>query len=264
MNGKDRAEWLTERLKYIGGSDANILMSGDDEKIYRLWQVKTGAAEDEDLAWVLPVQMGVATEELNLRWFEHATGSEVSRRGEHVVLRDHPFIACTLDGFLRDLGDVVECKHVNAFTNFDEQRAKYWPQLHHAMAVTGASGAWLSVFLGTLKHEYERIECDNGYLAELLDREMAFWKCVETRTPPPGFSPVGAPAAPAVKEYDFSGDNQWASAAVDWLDNRGAKKTFDGAEKELKALVPDDAARCHGHSIECTRDKAGRLRIKEI
>lgn len=261
----DRQAWLEKRRHYIGGSDANILMSGNEEKIHRLWQIKTGQAEEEDLSWVLPVQMGIATEELNLRWFEHETGMKIYNRGEHIVLVEHPFMACTLDGRVAGDGSVpFEAKHVNAFTNFDEQREKYWPQLHHNMAVTGASAAWLSVFLGTLKYEYERIECDNAYLAALLDRETAFWKHVESGTPPTAFAPVVAPAPPAVKEYDMAGHNGWAIHAAAWKSTRMEADQFKQAEKTIKSFTPDDAARAFGHGIECKRDKAGRLRIREI
>ena len=40
------AEWHARRRSSIGGSDANIIMSGDREKILDLWRVKTGGEPD--------------------------------------------------------------------------------------------------------------------------------------------------------------------------------------------------------------------------
>ena len=38
-----------ERRLFIGGSDANVILSGDAERILRLWREKRGEAEPEDL-----------------------------------------------------------------------------------------------------------------------------------------------------------------------------------------------------------------------
>jgi predicted phage-related endonuclease len=63
-------EQLERRKAGIGGSDACILLSGDQERILQLWKEKRGEAEHEDLSDVLAVQMGQWTEPLNLYWFE--------------------------------------------------------------------------------------------------------------------------------------------------------------------------------------------------
>ena len=52
------AAWHAERRKGIGGSDANIIMSGDPERLIALWREKRGEAEPEDLSGNLAVQMG--------------------------------------------------------------------------------------------------------------------------------------------------------------------------------------------------------------
>lgn len=262
MNSAERTAWLEKRRNYIGGSDANILMSGDGERIHRLWEIKTGRAEDEDLSTVLPVRFGMITEPLNIEWFERETGLAVTRRGEHAVLEDHPFVACTLDGWAD--GGVYEAKCLNAFTDMTKARETYWPQLHHNMAATGAGHAYLSCFFGTLKYEWCRVECDVAYLSELLSREQEFWASVESDTPPPGFAPVEAIVPDAIVEYDMGGNNEWGSAAHDWRENYAAHKTFTSAEKLLKGLVPDDAARCFGAGLEINRAKNRALRIKEM
>ena len=58
------------RRYFIGGSDARIIMGNDQAALVRLWREKRGEAEPEDLSGNLIVQLGVATEDLNRRWYE--------------------------------------------------------------------------------------------------------------------------------------------------------------------------------------------------
>src|SRR5258708_4306585 len=65
------------RRGFIGGSDARIIMGNDELALQRLWQEKRGEAEPEDLSNNLLVQLGVATEHLNRRWYERTTGQVI-------------------------------------------------------------------------------------------------------------------------------------------------------------------------------------------
>jgi predicted phage-related endonuclease len=56
---------VTARLEGIGGSDANIILSGDEEQVLKLWRVKRGEVPPEDLSDVLPVMLGCWTEAFN-------------------------------------------------------------------------------------------------------------------------------------------------------------------------------------------------------
>jgi hypothetical protein len=71
---------------FVGGSDARIIMGGDEGVLIRLWREKRGEAEPEDLSGNLILQLGVATEELNRAWFERNAGRQVrdvQRRVKH-------------------------------------------------------------------------------------------------------------------------------------------------------------------------------------
>jgi hypothetical protein len=65
---------LVDRRYFIGGSDARIIMGDDEAALLRLWREKRGETEPEDLSGNLVVQLGLATEELNRRWYEANTG----------------------------------------------------------------------------------------------------------------------------------------------------------------------------------------------
>ena len=66
-----------DRRSFIGGSDARIIMGGDEVALVRLWREKRGEVEPEDLAGNLIVQLGRATEELNRSWYERNTGRQI-------------------------------------------------------------------------------------------------------------------------------------------------------------------------------------------
>jgi hypothetical protein len=68
------------------GADARIIMGDDEVALVRLWREKRGEVEPEDLSGNLIVQLGVATEDLNRRWYGHTTGqviTDVQRHAKH-------------------------------------------------------------------------------------------------------------------------------------------------------------------------------------
>lgn len=261
-------EQLAERRNGIGGSDATIIMSGDPAALIGLWQEKRGEKEAEDLSRVLPVQMGTFTEPLNLYWYELTTGRRVTNEGEPRKAERYPFMRCTLDGLTTDSRGnpaVFQAKHVNAYSKVDEVAQKYMAQVHHEMHVTGLKHAILSVFIGTMVYEPIEIECDEFYLAQLIDREREFWRCVETGEPPAAMPAVAPPVPPTkFREVDMFASNAWGAFSHMWLANKGYAKQFETAGKELKALVESDVGRAYGHGIEITRAKNGNLTIKEL
>ena len=52
-------------------------MGSDEPALQRLWREKRGEAEPQDHSGNLLVQIGLATEHLNLQWYERTTGQIV-------------------------------------------------------------------------------------------------------------------------------------------------------------------------------------------
>ena len=95
---------------FIGGSDARIIMGGDEGALIRLWREKRGEIAPEDFSGNLIVQLGLATEDLNRRWYQASTGqilTDVERQVWHPTLR---WMAATLDGLVEGSGAVFEAK----------------------------------------------------------------------------------------------------------------------------------------------------------
>lgn len=248
----------------IGGSDANTILSGDAERIVRLWREKRGEGEAEDLSGVLPVMLGSWTEAFNRQWYERDSGCLVSRVGASLVCEQHGWRRCTLDGFVTVRNAVFEAKHVNAFARSEEVLARYMPQLQHNMAVTGAPLAILSVIFGNHKWEVFEVASDWLYQEELLIAESRFWDCVRTGERPVSAPVPAAPLPVGVREVCLEGNNAWAAAARDWLDCRQAAGRHKAASLNLKDLVEPDVARAFGHGVEARRSKSGALTIREL
>ena len=255
---------LAERRLGIGGSDANVILGGDPERLRALWLEKRGEAEAPDLSGLLAVMLGCWTEAFNRQWFERLTGLEVSRLGEAVYCKRYSWRRCSLDGFVVPDDAVWEAKHTNAFSSSDEVLARYMPQLQHNMAVTGAARAFLSVIFGNHKFEIIEVSADWLYQLDLLEAEEDFWDCVITGREPVA-APVPAPPVPVgTREVCLEGSNAWAAAAADWLDNREAAKLHAAAAKTVKELVEADVGRAFGHGIEAKRSKSGAITIREL
>jgi hypothetical protein len=65
-------------------------MGNDEAALLRLWREKRGEIEPEDLSGNLVVQLGVATEDLNRRWYEantHQVIIDIQRQIRHPALR---------------------------------------------------------------------------------------------------------------------------------------------------------------------------------
>jgi predicted phage-related endonuclease len=114
----------TDRRCFIGGSDARIIVGNDEAALVRLWREKRGEAEPEDLSGNLIVQLGVATEYLNRRWYERNSGQaikDVQRRVNHPVAK---WMAATLDGVVETTGAVFEAKFMLPWSFSEEGAAE--------------------------------------------------------------------------------------------------------------------------------------------
>lgn len=258
------AEAKLLRKDAIGGSDANIIMGGDEKKLLRLWKEKRGEAEPEDLSDVLAVQMGSFTEPFNAAWFEKNTGLTVERNEMPPCDCSLAIMRCTLDGYVYEREAVFEAKHCGTRSTDAEIFARYVPQLQHNMLCTGSRAAFLSCFKGNgdwVMFEYEQ---DDAYAARLIAAEEGFWQCVQTGEPPCAVPPEPTPKPVGVVEYDFTGSNEWASNCADYIETELAADRHELARKSLKALMPDDASRCFGHGLELKRDKRGAIRFGKL
>src|ERR1019366_7925990 len=250
-----------DRRSFIGGSDARVIMGDDEAALVRLWREKRGEAEPEDLSGNLIVQLGLATEDLNRRWYERNTGQavkDVQRRVQHPVNR---WMAATLDGIVEGTGSVFEAKFMLPWSFSEEAAAeKHMAQLQHNMWVPNAKAVVLSITAESGKWVKISIPADCLYQRLLLTAEKKFWRCVESGELPRlfGVEPP-RPRISAVRIVDMSASNSWAELAGGVCQPRAAFLDQERAKTELKVLMPEDAKEAFGHGIRAKRSKSGAI-----
>jgi predicted phage-related endonuclease len=249
------------RRSFIGGSDARIIMGDDEVALLRLWREKRGEVEPENLSRNLIVQLGVATEELNRRWYEGNTGQvviDVQRRVRHPRIR---WMAATLDGRVEGSGAVFEAKFMLPWS-FSEETAveKHMAQLQHNMWVVAARGAVLSVITGGGKWLEIAIDADSLYQHLIVTAEKKFWRSVETGEAPRlfGVEPP-RPRIEAVRIIDMSSSNAWAEFAGVFARTHAAHREHEQAKVELKNLMPEEAKQAIGHGVRAKRSRSGAV-----
>jgi predicted phage-related endonuclease len=249
------------RKEFIGGSDARIIMGNDEAALIRLWQEKRGEVEPDDLSGNLIVQLGLATESLNRRWYEANTGhsiKDVQRRARHPILK---WMATTLDGVVETTGAVFESKFMLPWS-FSEEGAveKHLAQLQHNMWVIQAKSAVLSIITGGGKWVEIGVQADALYQHVLLVAEKKFRQCVATGERPSLFGvEAPRPRIEALRVVDMSASNSWAEFAGVYCRTREAFLDHERAKVELKQLMPEDAREAFGHGVRAKRSKAGAI-----
>lgn len=254
------------RIGFIGGSDAVMIMQG---RWLDLWLVKTGRQDGEDLSRNIAVQLGVHTEDFNLRWFETENNlvlaghqSEFEMKVGNVPLKG------TVDAFVRNPDgtlSIVEAKHTNAYNSMDALIEYYMPQVQMYAHLADADGIYLSAIFGNNKWESAYINRDPEYFAAVMGVIADFWACVEEDREPigvkiPDISIDSIPVDQMVMR-DASQDNAFVNAAITYIENEGAAKVFEGAKKDLKQMVADNEREVYCDQLTIKRAKNGSLRI---
>lgn len=182
-------EWLSLRKKFIGASDAPIIVGVSPwTNNIELWQQKIGLSGEKDLS--IAMEKGNLVEPMALQQFEFETG--IAMKPRVVFHSDIDYLMASLDGLSDDLTSALEIK---AAGEVDHQTAiegnipeKYMPQLQHQLEVTGLSSInYYSVFAewsATLNSYVIKdtrhivVDRDSVYIKEILEQEQIFRDCV--------------------------------------------------------------------------------------
>ena len=249
------------RRRFIGGSDARVIMGSDEADLLRLWREKRGEVGPEDLSGNLTVQLGKVTEDLNRSWYERNTGrrvTDVQRQVKHSAI---PWMAATLDGIVEGTEAVFEAKFMLPWSFSEEAAAeKYMAQVQHNMWVTHLRASVLSIITGGGKWVEIAIPMDSLYLSVLVSAEKKFWRCVQSgEVPHLVLAEPPRPRIEAIRIVDMSASNSWAELAALFRNTRSAFLDHERAKSELKALMPEDAKEAIGHGVKAKRSKSGAV-----
>lgn len=206
----NREEWLQQRRKGIGGSDAASIIGlsavkeervGIDGEVYyvkpyanvktpfQLWLDKTGKIPLDD-GTSLYTQKGQAMEPLILQLYTERTGLTLLPKPEIIYHPEFPWMAASLDGWTEE--SVVDAKTSAKLELWGEDGSKVVPmniycQMQWYMMVTGKTRADVMAWLECgrfLDVRLYPIYPDFEFQRLLMRRAMAFWSHVQNDTPP--------------------------------------------------------------------------------
>src|SRR5258707_292729 len=263
---------IAARRSWLGGSDAAAIVAGGDEW-GKLWAIKPGRAEEDDLSGIPAVQMGSFTEPLNCYWYEKQTGRAVTRRGETARSFLHEFggtpLGANLDGVTTTSGGkpaYIDFKHVGK--SGDQMTLRYTAQCTHCALLLGFDDWALSTFVGNSKWELIEQEVDPFFAAEYLAKCGEFWGYVERDEEPPEADPLPVPPPRKLRTVTIdleSPASNWEGSIIlpvtRFLDTEGAAKANAIAREEIKSTLPEDVGLCVVGLVDLKRDKAGKLTI---
>lgn len=259
-----RQEWLAQRRKGIGGSDASTVAGVNPwESLYGLWLDKTGRGKEKDQTAAM--RWGTLFEPALRQAFTEDTGIPVRRAGL-MQAKTRPWQLVSVDGLTED-GGLFESKTTNwrlAEEWDDDQIADHAEvQVQHGLAVTGRSHAWVVCLVDGRDFQIRRVERDEELIKTLTGMEARFWaEHVMADIEPP----VTWESLPAVKAR-YAGVPETASqtftdetpllALLDALAEakeqvKDAEHAKADAEAKLRALIGDNEQLVAGNKLYAT------------
>jgi len=206
MGKLTREEWLAERRKSIGGSDAAAIVGMNHYVTpYMLWADKTGRLPEQPDNEAM--RQGRDLEQYVADRFTEATGKHVRRHTAMFRSPAYPFAHANIDRAVVGEPAGLECKttsvmNLKKFKN-GEYPENYYVQCVHYLAVTGWKRWYLAVVILNQGFQWFAIERDQAEIDALMQAERAFWNTYVVPDSPP---PVdGRPPTSAALESVFPG-----------------------------------------------------------
>lgn len=203
--GMSREDWLRERRKGIGGSDAGAILGFNPHRgPFAVFMDKVYGVS-EDLESVEAVYWGSVLENVVAKEFEKRTGKKVLNVNAVLVHEKYDFMFANIDRRVAHENAILECKTASQYKSSewegDEVPESYICQCMHYMAVTGAEKCYIACLIGGQRFVYKELQRDDEFIEYLTERERVFWEDhVLTLTPP---EPDSLPATRAALDGGF-------------------------------------------------------------
>jgi len=237
--GMSHEQWLEERRKGIGGSDAAAVAGLSRYRTpIQVYMEKLGLIEppeeNEAMYW------GKKLEDLVAEEFSIRTGLKLRRKNAILRHPDHPFMLANVDRLIVGKDEGLECKTAGAYKanewDGDEIPWEYAIQCHHYMAVTGYDAWWIAVLIGGNRFVYKRIERDEEIIANLIKIESDFWNNHVLKQIPP--DPDGSSASSELVKQLYPASNglelDLPSAVERWIEQYQLAAEEEKAAAERK------------------------------
>lgn len=181
-------EWLRERKKGIGGSDAGAILGLNPYKsAFDVYADKKSLTEPQ--ADNEAMRQGRDLEDYVARRFSEQTGKKVHRVNSIIYNSEYPFAFANIDRAIQGEDAGLECKttkclNLKRYKNGDFP-SEYYCQCMHYMMVTGYSKWYLAVLVYGAEFKVFEIERDEEEITALYRAEYNFWTNHVMKSKPP-------------------------------------------------------------------------------
>jgi len=187
--GMSREDWLAQRRKTIGGSDAAAIVGLSRYSTpYTIFMDKTGRLPDKPDTEAM--RLGRDLEDYVAKRWQEATGKKVRRLQAMLYNPMYPFAHADVDRMVIGEDAGLECKTTSTLDvkqfNGVEFPEKYYAQCVHYLAVTGVKRWYLAVLVFGRGFFEFTLERDQLEIDALMTAEAEFWtENVAKDNPPP-------------------------------------------------------------------------------
>lgn len=245
--GMSREEWLEQRRKTIGGSDATgIVGLSKWASPFSVWADKTGrAAEKTDTE---AMRQGRDLEDYVARRWMEETGKRVYRLSAMLYNPQYPFAHADVDRMVIGENAGLECKTTFSLDlkqfNGVEFPIQYYAQCVHYLAVTGAERWYLAVLAYGRSFFTFVLERNQAEIDALMEAEQTFWHHVEQDTSPAADGSEATTAA-LQEVYPISQNTTAAlfgrdTVLQEYMRLKEDKKTLDSRLGEIENIIKAD------------------------
>lgn len=259
---------------FIRGSDMIDIMNGNWNK---LWRIKKGLQGRPDLSFQFNVQLGLATEDFNIKWAEDNYMLKFNKQAKRQLQYGLIKLTGTLDGFsgtnsedeIEYIG--IECKHTYSYNTMDKMLEYYMPQLQFYIWIANLNKIIFSVIFG---NQWKAVEVypSEEYLDGMKEQIKLFWEHIVHNTEPDDLdynsqdlrnNVVSIDGVPINKmtARDASQSNSFTEYTQQYLQHEDAAKTFEAAKKALREEIRPNEREVYNDLISVKRDKRGSVRV---
>lgn len=180
MTPAQREQWLEERRKGIGSSDAAAIIGLDPYKspVQVLFD-KLGMMQEKEINEAM--RFGIEAEQYVADRFTEATGKETVTFVNSISANPkYPFALASIDRFIPAEQTFVEIKTTSAWNvgKFKDGKypANYYVQCVHQMAVLDVPYCYLAVYIPQVEFKWFKIERNMEEEEALMQAEKEFWE----------------------------------------------------------------------------------------
>lgn len=183
-------EQIIDRKSFIGASEIGAVVGVDPFCTpLKLYGLKTGLIAPDDLSDNEAVEWGQRLERIVSQKFAEKNNVKLIAYKKRYFHPDCNFLSCELDNIIAGSDELVEVKTASAWQikkweKDDEIPAHYICQVMMQLGLSKRRIGHIAVLVGGQKYIEKRIEFDQEFYNNLVEKACAFWAMVEARTPP--------------------------------------------------------------------------------